>query len=68
MSDKMNKEIEHKYTDEIVCPFCGYEHGDSWERRDDEGIIECDGCKKPFLFSRDVSVSYSTEQIQQPTK
>ena len=53
--------IEHNGTDEIVCPHCGYEHGDSWEHNDgDAGESECDGCKKPFKWVRDISVTYST--------
>ena len=27
----MEKEIDHKNTDEIICPHCGYEFNDSIE-------------------------------------
>ena len=27
----MSKEIVHEYTQNITCPYCGYEDIDSWE-------------------------------------
>lgn len=58
----MAAEIEHEYTAEVVCPWCGYEYTDSWELSD-EGDEECPNCWKPFRYSRDVTVDYSTEKI-----
>lgn len=55
------REIDHEFTDEIVCPHCGHEHGDSWEWRGDDGEADCDDCGKPFEWSRNVSVCYSTK-------
>ncbi len=46
------------YTDEIVCPHCGYEHSDSFEMS--EGEQECRDCGRPFEVTRDVQVTYST--------
>ena len=54
-----NKDIEHEYTEEIVCPWCGYETGDSWECSD-EGEEECPECQKKFNYSRNIQVSYSS--------
>ena len=51
-------EFDHEYTDEIVCPWCGYIFSDSW-KFSDFGEIECD-CGKSFDYIEDVSVSYST--------
>lgn len=59
------KDIDHESTDEIVCPFCGYEFSDSWDIGSDEenlGLIECYECGKSFYTSREVSVSYSTQK------
>lgn len=62
----MTKEIDHEYTDEVVCPYCGYEYGDSWVyfSRNDEAVkIECDECGKCFRASQNVSVDYSTDKL-----
>lgn len=47
--------------DEITCPICGYEVGDSWEYDSDEGDCECGGCGATLEWSREVEVSYSAE-------
>jgi DNA-directed RNA polymerase subunit RPC12/RpoP len=52
--------VEHEYTKEIVCPYCGYEQGDSWEYDGECDELECAECGKKFHYSRDISVSYST--------
>lgn len=52
-------------TEEIVCPYCGYEHQDSWEMEDDDGDIDCDECGKTFYFTRNVEVTYSTSRIDE---
>lgn len=64
------KEIDHEYTDEIVCPFCGYEFSDSWEYEgdcEDIGLLECDGCSKSFYANRSISISYYTEKASYGT-
>ena len=60
----MKEEIDHEYTDEIVCPHCGYEFGDSWELGDGEDIgeLDCDGCGKNFYAERIITVNYSTRK------
>ncbi len=57
------KEIECEYTDEIVCPYCGYESGDSWEISADSGDDVCPDCDKKFHYERNVTVDYSTSKI-----
>jgi len=52
-------EMDHSYTDEVVCPYCGYEYGDSWEWPD-SGETECDECEKTFGYFRNVEVTYSS--------
>lgn len=59
------EEIDHEYTDEIVCPYCGYEFLDSFEissEEEDLGLIECDKCGEQFYASRNIQVTYSTEK------
>ena len=63
----MKGKIDHDYTDEVVCPHCGYEFGDSWELGDG-GELECDECGKEFEFYRHVEVTYCTYQITEEMK
>ena len=56
-------DIDNKHTSEIVCPYCGSEESDSWER-DDDGVIDCDQCGKQFYYTRIIDVTYSTEKIK----
>ncbi len=60
--------IDHECTDEVVCPWCGYEHQDSWELSADDAEWECDECGKPFNYSRYVSVTYSTSKVEDSGK
>jgi len=61
----MNEENEFatKYTLEIICPYCMKEMSDSWEVSPDDGELDCGWCGKPFLYSRNITVDYSTEKI-----
>ncbi len=45
-------------TDEIVCPHCGYEHGDSFEFK--EGEHPCADCERVYHVERVVDVTYNT--------
>jgi transposase-like protein len=60
----MNKEIDHEFTKEIVCPHCGYEFEDSYELADPdrEQQFECNECSKDFLLYTYVSLSYTTKK------
>lgn len=60
-------EIDHRYTKEIVCPYCGYEFRDSWELAGDDGDeqqTDCDECGKDFLYYADIDVTYCTRKIK----
>lgn len=50
---------------EIICPYCEYEHVDSWEweeaSQDETLEKECDKCEKKFYACRNIDVSYSSE-------
>lgn len=62
MSDK---EIDHEYTDETVCPYCGHEGSESYElgsRNDEDGITDCGECSKEFYWSRSTTIKYSTSK------
>lgn len=51
-------------TDEILCPHCGFEEGDSWEHDDKGGILECESCGKKYRYDRDVTVTYTSTKIE----
>ena len=62
--------VNHKFTDEIVCPHCGDKWSDSWEvsPRDEEiGLQECENCEKSFYAHRHIEVTYSTQKANYGT-
>ena len=61
----MSNDIEHDYTDEIVCPWCGYRHSDSWG--DVGSLQDCDNCEKSFYAERHMEVTYSTRKANYGT-
>lgn len=56
--------IEHTGTQQAVCPHCGYVDPSSWELRDDEDVTRCQNCGKPFRWSREIEVTYTTEAME----
>jgi len=71
MADDDLPEIDCDGTEEIVCPFCGYVHGDSWKFRsnqqEDLGLYDCANCEKEFYVNREVRVTYSTMKAEYGT-
>lgn len=64
----MTDTVDHSYTTEIVCPYCGYESEDSYEyfsMYKDSATIECADCGKEFEAIQDISVSYSTYKSEE---
>lgn len=55
-----DKQINHRYTKEVVCPYCGYEFSDSWEFNDQEDSVYCGECDNEFVALREIEVSYCT--------
>lgn len=60
--------IDHEYTQEIVCPYCGYTNSDSWDYHLDETPtdIDCvnDKCGRAFKAWTDIAVSYITSKFE----
>ena len=59
-------EIDHDNTNNLVCPYCGYEDRDSWEvcpNDEDLDVCECGSCGKEFRAWRNISITYSTEKL-----
>jgi len=52
-----------KYTDEMICPHCGYEYSDSWELQSESDEIICDDCGNEFRYERIVTAEYITSKI-----
>ena len=52
---------ETDYTNEAVCPHCGYKHSDSWELSD--GEYDCGDCGRKYIITRNVEVTYSTDKV-----
>jgi hypothetical protein len=62
----MTKEIDHEGTHQIVCPYCGYEHTDSWELVDEEypcaQSVQCSSCEKKFMAESFTVTKYNTNK------
>ena len=56
------QEIDHEYTREPVCPYCGYVFTDAWEL-DDSTDIECYRCEKEIHIERNVRVDWTTSKV-----
>jgi len=50
-------------TYEITCPWCGHEARDSGDEDDNDDERECEECSKIFSYQRDVTVTYSSERV-----
>jgi hypothetical protein len=55
-------EFEERYgEDEITCPYCRLEIGDSWElTSDSDDCYECPHCNKNFSWERRTEVTYTS--------
>ena len=62
------KEIDHRYTKNIVCPYCGDETDDTDYRIDNymEGEEICEKCDKKFDFEADIDITWVTEKRENP--
>jgi hypothetical protein len=62
------KNFDTDFTNNMVCPHCGYEDGDCWEygMKDGEELqTECHSCGKKFSVTCYISINYSTEKVNQ---
>lgn len=51
------------FTQEIICPYCGYEPSDSWEM--ESGEYDCEDCEKSYEVERNIEVTYTTSKINE---
>lgn len=62
--------IDHSFTDNIVCPYCGHIDIDSWDidpGAEDLGLLECDECGESFYAERHISIDYTTRKATKGT-
>lgn len=52
------------FTEQITCPYCGYENCDSWEADDDEDECKCPCCGSVFSYQRNVTVEYCSQPVK----
>ena len=55
---------EQCVTDNITCPYCGYENADSWEADDSDEHYECPNCGSYFSYEREVNVRYYSTPVE----
>lgn len=54
-------------TQNVICPYCGYEDKDSWDidfglGLDGDRYIVCVHCREEFFISRIVDVKYTSQK------
>lgn len=57
---------EKEYTDNVICPYCGYEEKDSWELADESEDHECEQCGAIFGYTRDITDEYNSSPVKPP--
>jgi predicted RNA-binding Zn-ribbon protein involved in translation (DUF1610 family) len=59
-------EIDHRYTDQVVCPHCGNKHEEGYEivpPEDECADFDCEECGKEMSVCRIIDIRYSTKKI-----
>jgi len=59
----MSDDIEHEFTDGIVCPFCGYGIDCDLHEYGNSGKEKCEGCGNEYTYEADYDVTYSTHCV-----
>lgn len=59
---KIRGEIDHEYTTNVVCPWCGHEFSDCFEWPDSDDGDDCTECGKRYSYYREVSISYVSKK------
>ena len=54
---------EQDATDNLICPWCGYENRDSWELPDeDDDFYECPECGKTFEYAVEITRTFTSRR------
>jgi transcription elongation factor Elf1 len=62
------EKFDTDYTRDPICPHCGHKQLNAWELftdMEEDVEMDCGECDKPFICSRQVEVSYSTDKIDE---
>ena len=64
MTKEEIKEIDCFCTTEIICPYCGHEHSNSWEFLTDGDLkgFACDNCDKEFCIEVEHETTYTSSK------
>lgn len=57
---------DENYTNNVKCPYCGYEDKDSWKLDDSDDSHECGQCGAIFGYERTVTIDYSSFAKEPP--
>jgi hypothetical protein len=55
-----------EYERNIICPYCGYEDVNSWEREESDERHECGRCGAIMSYERIVTVEYNSYPVKSP--
>lgn len=50
---------ERNFESDVVCPYCGHTHSDSWECDDDDEFV-CNNCNRPFKMEVHTEITYTS--------
>lgn len=56
--------FNNRYTDSLVCPYCGYDEEDSWETADESYNYECANCHKSFAFETEHTRTFTSRRVE----
>jgi hypothetical protein len=55
----------HEDTDNMVCPYCGYEEEDSYVSVMCSDGYTCEECRKEYIGTQNVRITYTTKKKEE---
>lgn len=59
----MSEEIDHEYTTELVCPYCGCKDLNSWELAESRDAHQCVECEKYFSYESHTERYFTSKKV-----
>ncbi len=56
--------IDCRYTDALVCPYCGREDSDSWELSESSSNHQCGSCEKNFTYETHTTRTFTASRAE----